>query len=77
MKIEVLGMGCAKCQELEKMVRAAVQKAGTAAEVEHVKDMKRIASYKVLSTPALVVDGKVVCAGRLPSKAEVEGWVRG
>jgi len=77
MKIEVLGAGCAKCQQLEEMVRAAVTAAGVAAEVEHVRDLRRIAGYGVLSTPALVVEGKVKCAGRLPSRKEIEGWVKG
>jgi small redox-active disulfide protein 2 len=77
MKIEVLGAGCARCQELEELVRATVQETGVSAEIEHVRDMKRIAGHGVLSTPALVIDGKVVCAGRVPKRAEVMGWVKG
>ena len=77
MKIEVLGAGCAKCQQLETLARTVVQEKGLEAEVEHVGDLKRIAGYGVMATPALVLDGKVKCAGRMPSKKEVEGWLAG
>jgi small redox-active disulfide protein 2 len=74
-KIEVLGAGCARCQQLEELVRSTVQQAGIAAQIEHVTDLKRIASYKVLATPALVVEGQVKCAGRIPKRGEVEAWL--
>jgi small redox-active disulfide protein 2 len=76
MKVEVLGSGCKKCQALEEQARAAVAQLGVEAEVEHVTDMRRIAGYGVLSTPALVIDGKVKCAGRLPSADELKKWLQ-
>jgi len=75
MKIEVLGAGCQRCQALEERTRAALGELGLEAEVEHVSDMRRIMSYGVLSTPALVVDGKVKCAGRLPKAEEIKKWL--
>jgi small redox-active disulfide protein 2 len=75
MKIEVLGSGCKKCHDLEDQVRAVVQETGAAAEIEHVTDMKRIAQYRVLMTPALVIDGQVKCSGRIPSPEEIKSWL--
>jgi small redox-active disulfide protein 2 len=76
MKIEVLGSGCKKCHALEEQTRAALNDLGLAAEVEHVSDVKRIAGYGVLSTPALVIDGKVKCAGRSPAAEELKKWLQ-
>ena len=76
MKVEVLGSGCKKCQALEEQTRAALNELGIQAEVEHVSDLRRIMGYGVLSTPALVVDGKVKCAGRMPGAEELKGWLR-
>jgi small redox-active disulfide protein 2 len=75
MKIEVLGSGCKKCHDLEGQVRAVVQELGLAAEIEHVTDMKRIAQYRVLMTPALIIDGQVKCSGRTPSTEEIKTWL--
>jgi len=76
MKIEVLGSGCKKCHALEEQTRAALAELGVEAEVEHVTDMRRIMGYGVLSTPALVIDGKVKCAGRLPAADELKKWLQ-
>ena len=76
MKVEILGTGCKKCHALEEQTRAALRDLGLTAEVEHVSDMKRIAGYGVLSTPALVIDGKVKCAGRLPAADELKKWLQ-
>ncbi len=67
MKIEVLGVGCAKCNKLEENVRQAIQELGLDAEVEHVKDLMEIAKRGVLMTPGLVIDGKPVSAGKVMS----------
>lgn len=67
MEIKVLGTGCTKCNLLEDATKKAVQKAGLDATVEKVTDMGQIMSYGVMSTPALVVDGQVRLAGRVPS----------
>lgn len=72
MKIEILGTGCAKCNLLEQTARSAADKLGLSYELEHVKDIKEFAKRGVMFTPALVVDGKVVVAGRVPPAAEIE-----
>ncbi len=71
MKIEILGTGCAKCKALEKNVLAALAKAGKFAEVEKVEDIGKIMEYGVMSTPGLVIDGKVVSVGKLLSPDEI------
>jgi len=75
MKIEVLGAGCAKCRALEEQAKQAIAALGVQAEVEHVTDFRRIAGYGILSTPALVIDGQVKCAGRIPSDKELKSWI--
>lgn len=71
MIIKVLGPGCANCVNLEKATRAAVADLGLEATVEKVTDYAAIAGYGVMSTPALVVDEKVVLSGRVPTPAQV------
>lgn len=71
MKIQILGIGCARCQELEKRVRDTLAEMNIAADIEHVKDLKLFASMGVFMTPGLVVDGKVVSQGKVPSKDEL------
>ena len=73
--IEVLGPGCQKCQFAEKVVREVVDAAGISVEVRHVTDYAEIASRGVLSTPAVVLDGTVVLAGRVPTRQQVETWL--
>ena len=75
MKIKILGVGCAKCKEAEKLAREAVVEAGIEADVEHVTDFKEIAGYGVFSTPAVVLDDKVMCVGKIPKKAEILTWL--
>ena len=75
MKIKVLGPGCARCQQLEKMTKEVVKELGIDAEVEEIKDMKKIMEYPILTTPGLVIDEKLVCSGRVPSKAEVTTFI--
>ncbi len=75
MKIKVLGPGCARCQQLEKTTKEVVKELGIDAEVEEVKDMKKIMEYPILTTPGLVIDEKLVCSGRVPTKAEVTTFI--
>ena len=75
MKIKVLGPGCARCQQLEKTTKEVVKELGIDAEVEEIKDMKKIMEYPILTTPGLVIDEKLVCSGRVPSKAEVTTFI--
>ena len=75
MEIKVLGPGCAKCKEAEKVVLEAVKASGLAATVEKVTDFQQIASFGVFSTPAVVIDGAVKVVGKAPSKADVLSWL--
>ena len=69
--VKVLGSGCARCSALEAAVRAALAELGVDAAIEHVTDFMQIAAYGVMSTPALVVDGKVVSYGKVLKRDEV------
>jgi len=71
MEIQVLGTGCAKCIDLERRTKEAVAKAGVKATVEHVYDVEKIIAMNIFSTPALVIDGKVVFSGRIPGVDEL------
>jgi small redox-active disulfide protein 2 len=71
MEIKVLGPGCAKCHALDKLVREVLQEQHLEAQVDYIQDMRRIMDYNILSTPGLVINGKVVSSGRVPSKAEI------
>lgn len=75
-KIEVLGMGCPKCNQLESRAKEAVKELGIEAEVVKVKDIKTISNYGVLITPALVVDGVVKVAGKVPDVKEIKEWIK-
>lgn len=71
MEIKVLGTGCARCKALEKATRDAVEKSGITANVTKVEDIVEIMQFGVMVTPALVIDGKVVLKGRVPSVDEL------
>ena len=71
MKIKILGTGCSRCHQLEQTVKDVVKDLGIEASFEEVKDIKKIMSYPILTTPGLVVNEEVVCSGRVPNKTEV------
>lgn len=71
MKIKILGSGCPNCIKLEKTVKEAVKELKLEAEVGKVTDYAEIVSYGVMSTPALVVDGKVIFSGKVPNLQKV------
>jgi small redox-active disulfide protein 2 len=73
--IKVLGPGCAKCQQTEKVVKETVAETGVSATVEKITDIRKIAEYGVFGTPAVVVDGDVKCVGKVPSKQDVKKWI--
>jgi small redox-active disulfide protein 2 len=72
MEIKILGPGCPKCKTLDKLTREVVDKNGINATITKVEDIMEIMKYGVMSTPALVVDEKVVIKGRVPSADEIK-----
>jgi len=72
MEIKVLGTGCAKCKKLQRLTEDAIGELGVKADIEKVEDIYRIMQYGVMTTPALVVNEKVVLKGRLPSMDELK-----
>ena len=76
MKIKVLGSGCSKCEALMAVTKEAVQHLGIDAEMLDVTDFAQIARYGVMSTPALVVDEKVVSAGRVLKASQIESFLK-
>jgi small redox-active disulfide protein 2 len=75
MEIKVLGPGCPKCQQTEKVVKEAVAEAGLSVDVEKVTDMMKIAGFGVFGTPAVVIDGEVRSVGKIPKKDEIKKWL--
>jgi len=76
-KIEVLGMGCAKCNTLTERVMEAIAELGITANIVKVDNMKDIMAYGVMTTPALVIDGIVKVKGKVPSKDEIKSLIQG
>lgn len=76
MDIKVLGPGCPKCQQVEKVVKEAVAEAGVEAQIKKVTDIMKIAGYGVLGTPAVVVDGEVKSVGKIPKKEDILAWIK-
>ncbi|MCK5124451.1 MAG: TM0996/MTH895 family glutaredoxin-like protein [Dehalococcoidia bacterium] len=75
MNIKILGPGCARCHQLGKTTKEAVKELGIDAEIEEVKDINKIMEYPILTTPGLVINEKLVCAGRVPNKAEITQFI--
>lgn len=76
MTIKILGSGCANCKKLEAVARAAAESAGIQAEYIKVTNHVDMLAYDILSTPALVINEKVVCVGKIPTQADVTQWLK-
>ena len=75
MEIRILGPGCPRCQEVEKRTKEVVAELGIAVDVQKVTDLKKIMEYKIMTTPGLVINGKVKCAGKIPAKSQIKQWI--
>jgi small redox-active disulfide protein 2 len=76
LNIKVLGSGCQNCLNLEKLCREVITENNIEAEIEKVTDYKDIMSYGIMSTPGLVINGKVVHSGKLPNKSTLTHWLQ-
>ncbi|HEX2981422.1 MAG TPA: thioredoxin family protein [Anaerolineaceae bacterium] len=76
LNIKILGGGCANCKRLEALTREVVDTLGLQAEFIKVTDHTEIMKYPILATPGLVIDENLVSAGRIPTKNEIEGWLK-
>lgn len=75
MEIKILGGGCPKCERLEALAREVAGELGIEAQFTKVKEMSKIMAYDVMTTPALVVDERVMSSGRIPTREEVRAWL--
>lgn len=73
--IKVLGPGCSNCQKVEAAAKNAITNLGIEAEIIKVTDYAQIMAYNILATPGLVINEKLVAAGRIPGEAEIMNWV--
>ncbi len=74
MDIQVLGSGCANCKTTAALIEQVAQAKGVAITLQKIEDMQAIVGYGVMRTPGVVVDGRVVHAGGIPTREKVEGW---
>ncbi len=75
MDIKVLGTGCAKCKTTVALIEEIAKEKGVSITLSKVEELRQIASFGVMSTPGVVLDGKVVHAGGVPSRSKVEQWL--
>lgn len=75
-QIKVLGLGCPSCDKLEQDLMEVMAELNLPADLDHVRDVKEIACYGVMGNPALVINGKVVVVGRVPSKNQLKEWLK-
>ena len=75
LEIRVLGQGCTQCDQLEKDVMAVLNEMNIAADLEHVRDLKEIGQYGVMGMPALLINGRIVSVGKVPSKNKIREWL--
>jgi small redox-active disulfide protein 2 len=74
-EIKVLGTGCTKCKQLEATIKKVVFDLSLSANVEKVDDIMKIMEYGIMSTPGMVINGKVVVSGRVPSEKEIAAFI--
>ncbi len=77
MKVEVLGSCCGNCDRTMDLIAAVAKEKGASIDLVKVSDMKQIIGYGVMSTPGIVIDGKVVHVGSMPTRAKIEAWLAG
>jgi len=75
-KIEILGTGCPKCKKTKELTKEVINELGASAEIIEVTDLNKIIDYGVMITPALVIDGNVKIAGKIPEKEEITKWIK-
>jgi small redox-active disulfide protein 2 len=75
LEIKVLGPGCAQCDRLEKDLMEIMTEMNLPADLEHITDIKEIGKYGVMGMPALIVNGKVMCTGKVPTKRKIKKWL--
>jgi len=76
MEIRILGPGCPRCFEVEKRTIRALAELNLIADVQKISDIKRFIEFGIFSTPGLVINGKVVCQGRIPRPEEIKDWIQ-
>ena len=74
-EVKILGTGCANCKATQRLVEQVLAAKGVQARIEKVEDIASILRYGVMSTPGVVIDGKVVHAGGVPARAQIEQWI--
>jgi len=74
-EIKVLGTGCAKCKNTIALIQQVAEAAGVAVDIQEIEELRDITNYGVMSTPAVVLDGKVVHTGGIPSRDKIEQWL--
>lgn len=75
LNIKILGSGCANCKKLEAVARQATLNLNIQAEFKKITDMGKMVTYDILATPALVINEKVVSSGKIPTVADIQGWI--
>jgi len=75
MEIRVLGSGCPRCHEVEKRTIDVLSELNIAADVQKVTDLMKMMEHGILATPGLVINGKLKCSGRIPSRDEIKAWI--
>ncbi|MBB1125346.1 thioredoxin family protein [Thiospirillum jenense] len=74
-EIKVLGSGCANCKNTAQLIETVAREQQVEIQLEKITDMQKIMAYQILSTPGVVIDGQVVHAGGVPSRAQITNWL--